>query len=301
MARPGLSYEQVAAAADALKAQGENVTIDRVRLHLGTGSKSTIHRYLRQWEDSRPTVAAAPVEMPPAIHAAIVEEIRRAVAETRAGLEQRLADIRATADELAQLNEDLETANDELTEQLRQEKSDNQQLVGQADELHREIDRVKADSSAQVAEIREQAAGQVQEARADAQRERDAAEQARQALARAELRLEAVPALEQQLADLRAQLEAERKARTDAEKAGAVAVAQKEAADRQADEYRTRSAAAEQRESQLRADLADLASKLEAKSDKLAEVSALAAQHAAERDAARAEAADLKAGKGKAN
>lgn len=301
MARPGITYEQVAAAADALKAQGQNATIDAVRAHLGTGSKSTIHRYLRQWEDSRPTVAAAPVEMPPAIHAAIVEEIRRAVADTRAGLEQKLADVRATADELAQLNEEMEAANDDLAEQLRQEKSDNQQLVGQADELHREIDRVKADSAAQVAEIREQAASQVQEARADAQRERDAAEQARQALARAELRLEAVPALEQQLADLRAQLEAERKARTDAEKAGAVAVAQKEAAERQADEYRARNGAAEHRENQLRADLADLASKLEAKGDKLAEVSAQAAQHAAERDAARAEVADLKAEKGKTN
>jgi hypothetical protein len=155
----------------------------------------------------------------------------------------------------------------------------------------------------------------VTEARADAQRERDAAEQARQALARAELRLEAVPALEQQLTDLRAQLEAERLARTDAEKAGAVAVAQKEAAERQADEYRSRNTAAEQREIQLRTELADLAGKLEAKSDKLAEVSAQAAQNAAERDAARhelaevkvardaarTEVADLKAGKGKAN
>lgn len=228
MARPGITYEQVAAAADALKAQGQNATIDAVRAQLGTGSKSTIHRYLRQWEDSRPTVAAAPVEMPNAIHAAIVEEIRRAVAETRAAFEQKLAEARATADELAQLNEDLETANDGLAEKLAQEQADNQQLVGQLDAMNREIEQIKKDAAAQVAEIRDQAAAQIAEARADAQREREAAESARQSLARAELRLEAVPALEKQLEALRVQLDAERSARTAAEKAAAVAVAERD-------------------------------------------------------------------------
>lgn len=230
MARPGIVYEQVAAAADALKAQGQRPTIDAVRMHLGTGSKSTIHRYLRQWEDSRPPVAAAPVEMPTAIHAAIVEEIRRAVTETRAIFEQQLAEIRVTADELAQLNEDLEATNDALTEKLEQEQTDNQQLVGRLDATNREIDQIKKDAAAQVAEIREQAAGQIAEARADALREREAAELARQALARADLRLEAMPRLENDIDILRAEIAQERAGRQQAEQNAAVLAAKFEAA-----------------------------------------------------------------------
>lgn len=245
MARPGIAYEQVAAAADAIKARGDSPTIAQVRTHLGTGSNSTIHRFLRQWEESRPTVAAAPVEMPPAIHSAIVEEIRRAVATTRADLEQKLAEARATADELAATGEGLEITVDDLTEKLTSEQATSLRLVGKVEELSREIERVKGESITQVQEVRTEAAGQVQEARDTAQREREAAESARQALARAELRLEGVPRLEAEIERLRERLEAESLARVTAEKQCAVLTAQLTAAEQAVADAKARAEAAE--------------------------------------------------------
>ena len=42
MARAGVTYHDVAKAAEAIKSQRQEPTVDRVREHLGTGSKSTI-------------------------------------------------------------------------------------------------------------------------------------------------------------------------------------------------------------------------------------------------------------------
>lgn len=69
----------------------------------------------------------------------------------------------------------------------------------------------------------------IEQARADAAREREAAEQARQGLARAQIRLEGIKLLETQLEQQRAQHEAERAARIEAEKIAAVAVAERNA------------------------------------------------------------------------
>ena len=49
MGRLGISYEEVAKVADELQQKGIKPTVDGVRARLGTGSKSTIVPYLRQW------------------------------------------------------------------------------------------------------------------------------------------------------------------------------------------------------------------------------------------------------------
>ena len=61
MARPGITYEQVAATADALVGRGEKPTIQAIRDALGTGSPNTIHRHLTAWRS-----AQSPAERPPA-------------------------------------------------------------------------------------------------------------------------------------------------------------------------------------------------------------------------------------------
>ena len=50
MSRIGITYEEVTNAAKRLQDRGENPTVDRVRDLLGTGSNSTIARYLRDWK-----------------------------------------------------------------------------------------------------------------------------------------------------------------------------------------------------------------------------------------------------------
>ncbi|MCY4044986.1 MAG: DNA-binding protein [Cellvibrionales bacterium] len=52
MARSGINKTLVEKAKNAIVSRGENPSIDRVRIELGnTGSKATIHRYLKEIEE----------------------------------------------------------------------------------------------------------------------------------------------------------------------------------------------------------------------------------------------------------
>lgn len=59
MARAGVTYHDIAKAAESIKALGQEPTVDRVREQLGTGSKSTIAPLLKRW---RSTTEEAPEE-----------------------------------------------------------------------------------------------------------------------------------------------------------------------------------------------------------------------------------------------
>ncbi len=52
MARIGVTYNDIAKAAQAIKSRAQEPTVDRVREFLGTGSKSTIAPHLKQWRNS---------------------------------------------------------------------------------------------------------------------------------------------------------------------------------------------------------------------------------------------------------
>ena len=63
MARVGVNKQVVQAARLAIIARGENPSIDAVRIEMGnTGSKTTIHRYMKELEDSTPDTDEAPSE-----------------------------------------------------------------------------------------------------------------------------------------------------------------------------------------------------------------------------------------------
>jgi hypothetical protein len=53
MARPGVTYQDIANAACELKGQSRNVTIESVRSVLGTGSIGTINQHLRKWKEAQ--------------------------------------------------------------------------------------------------------------------------------------------------------------------------------------------------------------------------------------------------------
>ncbi len=53
MARPGVTYAEIAEAASHLVGQGKNPTIEQIRLFLGTGSSTTIANHLKQWKDQQ--------------------------------------------------------------------------------------------------------------------------------------------------------------------------------------------------------------------------------------------------------
>ncbi len=59
MARPGITYLEVAQAATTLQQKGESPTIDKVRRALGTGSNTTIAGFLKKWRtEHQPAVSA---------------------------------------------------------------------------------------------------------------------------------------------------------------------------------------------------------------------------------------------------
>lgn len=51
MARTGITYQDIVTAAAALQGMQKNITVDNIREVLGTGSKSTIARFLKAWKE----------------------------------------------------------------------------------------------------------------------------------------------------------------------------------------------------------------------------------------------------------
>ncbi|TYK57896.1 DNA-binding protein [Pseudomonas synxantha] len=100
MARGGVNKVIVQKAREALLARGENPSIDAVRIELGnTGSKTTIHRYLKEIEDSDPRPRASRerlsdelTELVAGLLARMTEEGGEAIAHAQGVFdEQRLA------------------------------------------------------------------------------------------------------------------------------------------------------------------------------------------------------------------
>lgn len=208
-----ITFEQVAAVADAMKIDGIKPTSRAVRERLGnTGSMGTINKLLGRWKAGQERQVSAALVLPPALQRVLLEFMDHELTSARAALEAELADQQQEATDLATENERQVVENEsqaEAIELLRAEVSKHQGRAGQL-----ESDLVVA--------------------RDEAARERSGAELARTELAKAQLRLEAMPRLEADLVAVRGVLDTERAARVAAEQAAAVLTAKLEAAERRA-------------------------------------------------------------------
>jgi chromosome segregation ATPase len=208
MARVGITFEQVAAAADALLGAGKQATIQAVRESLGTGSPNTVHRHLTAWRAARPQTAAAAFELPAGLVNALGAELIRAGAQGRSEVEEQLVQAQAEAAQLAGIGEELEEKLDGLSDLVVTLTTERDGATATANERALEIER-------QVQTI---------------QREQQAAESARVELAKAQLKIEAgverVGELNSDIKGLRSALEAAQKGRQAAEQAAAVSAAQ---------------------------------------------------------------------------
>ncbi|OFJ47569.1 hypothetical protein BA896_023175 [Janthinobacterium lividum] len=209
-----VTFEAVAAAAEALSVAGKRASVRNVMDALGGGSPNAVLPHLQAWKAGRPGVRVADVALDGRIITILGEQITSAVADATKAAEARAGDLEADLEAVADAGRLAETRAAELADELARCQGDQQQQAGRLDALTAELERLKLDAAAAVAEARTEAA-----------REREAGEHVRQALVRAELRLEAVPGMEAALADLRGLLDVERMARVDAEKAAAVASA----------------------------------------------------------------------------
>ncbi len=219
-----ITFEQVAAVADAMKIEGVKPTSRAVRERLGnTGSMGTINKLLQRWKAGQERQISAALVLPPALQRVLLEFMDNELTNARTTIEAELADQQQEASDLATENERQVIENEsqgERIELLRAEVSTHQGRAGQL-----ESDLVVA--------------------REEAARERSGAELARTELAKAQLRLEAMPRLEADLVAVRASLETERAARVAAEQTAAVLTAKLEAAERRATEADARTTKAE--------------------------------------------------------
>ncbi|TRO11630.1 hypothetical protein EQ828_23690 [Ectopseudomonas mendocina] len=169
--RSGITYEQVAAAADSLVGAGRHPSITAVREALGnTGSPNTIHKHMAAWRAARPQAVAAAAELPAELIAALAGELTKAASTARGAIEGDLAQAQAEAAELANVGEALEQERDMLLDQVAT--------------LTTERDQAQATSAERYSEIERQATVIA--------REQLAAENARIELAKAQLKIESV-------------------------------------------------------------------------------------------------------------
>ncbi len=211
MGRPGITYEMVEAAANALSSErpGTTPTLVAIRAHLGgTGSPNTIHKFLKMWSDNRPKAATQVLAVPEEITKALSGWVLQQATGSRADAEERLQQAQATADELARVGEDLEAERDHLLESITALTTQRDQHQATAAERSAEIERLLAEVE------RERAlAGAAQV---------DAA----QARLRAESQVEHLAEMRTRVENLSVAVDAERAARTAAEREAAVSAAQ---------------------------------------------------------------------------
>ncbi|MBB4517464.1 DNA-binding protein [Paraburkholderia fungorum] len=121
MARAGLSRMDIKRARDALLAQGQHPSIDAIRIALGnTGSKTTIHRFLKEIEEEDGVSLTRVGSLSDAIQDLVARLAARLHEEAQAVADQQLAAAAAQRQqaqaEIAKLAGDVEALRTQLTE-----------------------------------------------------------------------------------------------------------------------------------------------------------------------------------------
>jgi chromosome segregation ATPase len=204
-----ITFEQVAMAADAIKAQGGKATSRSVREVLGTGSMATILRFLQQWGGAQARQSQA---IDDTLDATVVRSISNHIADrvqaATTALTAQLADQQAETDSLISENERQTTELDAIATTLVSLQVSYNQMVGVVQQLESDTARTAKELIA----------------------ERQAAEAARVLLAKAEFRLEAVPRIEKEIQQVRDELATVQKQAAELHETAAVATAKLEAA-----------------------------------------------------------------------
>ncbi|MCG5076570.1 DNA-binding protein [Paraburkholderia tagetis] len=120
MARTGLTRMDVKRAREALLAQGQHTSIDAIRIALGnTGSKTTIHRYLKELEEDEGASLTRAGSLSDAIQDLVARLAARLHEEAQALVDQQTAAAAAqrqqAQSEIARLGAELATVREQLS------------------------------------------------------------------------------------------------------------------------------------------------------------------------------------------
>lgn len=114
MSRLGITYEEVAQVADALNKKGEAPTIDAIRMQLGTGSFTTISKYLNIWRHGGFSINSV-TRAKPDIVLSVAEKVWQDLrAETDAEVDAIKSETQALLNDMqSKLNEALNKVSDQ--------------------------------------------------------------------------------------------------------------------------------------------------------------------------------------------
>lgn len=237
MAKQGVSYQEVAAAADKLLGQGIEPSTRSVRDLLGTGSMNTLQKHMLAWRSSRPVQQSTAYELPAELVNAFGKELARGAAMARSSIEADLAQAQGELGELVTIGEALENQVEQLTEANLGLTTERDQAIATAAERLNEINRLDI----------------------DLKREQQAGEAARLEVATANLRASANDALlnerGEEIARMRKALEDANQRLNAADREGAVLKAKLDAADARATAAEKREQAGEEKISKLQEQL----------------------------------------------
>lgn len=191
-----ITFEQVAAAADGIKAGGGKPTSRNIREALGTGSMATVLKLLQQWQGGQMKVAESPVVLPGSLQRALVDFIGQEVAGAKSELQADLVAAQQANNDMIAESERQASTIELQAEALEISQSEKAGLAGRLAQVEFDLKKSADDLSA----------------------ERQAAEAARVELAKAQLRLEAMPRLEADLNTARAEIKEIDKQRQTAER-----------------------------------------------------------------------------------
>lgn len=215
-----ITQEEVNSVADQLRATGAKPTARAVREALGGGSMATVLKHLHVWQSHQVRAPDTQAVLPVGLQRALVDFIAQEVASAKVTLEADLVTAQ-------QANQDLIAESERLAAALEREQSavetlqaDKAELSGRLGQLTKDLDDVRAEAAAQ----------------------REAAEHARTEKAKLDLRLEGVPRLETEIERLKTVLELERNAKVVAEQQAAVSQARLEKTEGQLKELVTNNA-----------------------------------------------------------
>jgi colicin import membrane protein len=183
-----ITYQEVAAAAEGIKAAGDKPSSRLVRERLGNiGSMGTITKHLQTWRDGQERRITT-VTLPVTVQRSLLDFMDLELSNAKATLELEVAERQQEATDLA---------------------IENERMIGYLCEK----DEMVATLQAELASLQGRNAQITMDllaAKEEAGKEREASERARTELAKASLRLEAIPRLDAELADLRTKLEKDR-------------------------------------------------------------------------------------------
>lgn len=243
---PLATYESVAAACESLSTDGLRPSVRAVITRLGGGSPNVVLDFQRQWKAGRPVVKALDIQLDPRVNQIIAEQISKAIIATSGAAEADRAEAEETLDTVSKTCKEAEAKAEALDADLHAATAQVQTLSGQVEQLKIATAQAKLDATATIQAEQLRTAAEVAKIAVDLTAERAAAEAARIALAKAELRLEAVPRIEKEIEQVRAELNQTRERATadlvaaathsaDLHEQAAVAEAKREAAQVAAD------------------------------------------------------------------